>query len=106
MATAAIVILCTAPDEETAVKLARGLVDARLAACVNLVQGVRSFYRWKGAVQDEPEVQLVVKTGAARFDDVRGWLEEHHPYEVPEIIALPIDAGSASYLEWVDRQTS
>ena len=100
----ALVILCTAPDAEVGARLARGLVEARLAACVNLVEGVRSFYRWQGAIEDEAEVQLLIKTRAARFDEVRDWLGEHHPYDTPEVLALPVTAGSAAYLEWLGEE--
>jgi periplasmic divalent cation tolerance protein len=95
-----IVILCTAPDEATAEKLAQGLVEARLAACVNAIPGVRSFYRWQGKIESDAEVQLVIKTRPERFSEIAKWLEEHHPYEVPEIIALPTEAVSDAYLEW------
>ncbi len=100
-----ILVLCTAPDAEVAARLARGLVDAKLAACVNLVPGLRSFYVWQGEVHDEPEVQLLVKTRRDRFEALSAWILEHHPYEVPEIIALPIEAGSERYLGWLDEQT-
>lgn len=100
-----LVILCTAPDAEVGATLARGLVDARLAACVNLVPGLRSFYRWEGAVHDDPEVQLLIKTREERFDAVAAWIDEHHPYDVPELIALPIAKGSGAYLEWMATQT-
>ncbi len=101
-----LVVLCTAPDAEVGATLARGIVENRLAACVNLVDGVRSFYRWDGAVQDEREVQLVIKTTAVRFDALAAWVDEHHPYDVPELIALPIERGAEAYLAWVGAQTS
>ncbi|MBO6938069.1 MAG: divalent-cation tolerance protein CutA [Deltaproteobacteria bacterium] len=100
----ALVILCTAPNSDVGARLARGLVEAELAACVNLIAGVRSFYRWKGKVEDESEVQLVVKTRASRFDEVRAWVEENHPYDTPEILALPVSGGSDAYLAWVGEQ--
>ena len=101
-----LVILCTAPDDVAAEKLGRGLVDARLAACVNAVPGVRSFYRWQGKVEADAEVQLVIKTRKDRFDAVAAWLKANHPYEVPEIVALPAERVSAAYLEWVIGETS
>ncbi|MBX3271555.1 MAG: divalent-cation tolerance protein CutA [Sandaracinaceae bacterium] len=101
-----LVVLCTAPDGEVAARLARGLVEARLAACVNVIGGLRSFYSWKGELHDEPEVQLLVKTRRARFDEVVAWLGAHHPYEVPEILALEVAAGGARYLDWIRAQTS
>jgi periplasmic divalent cation tolerance protein len=100
-----ILVLCTAPNGDVGATLARGLVDARLAACVNIVPGLRSFYVWKGAVHDEPEVQLLIKSRRSRFDALRDWLKGHHPYEVPEILALPIEAGSKDYLDWLEEQT-
>jgi periplasmic divalent cation tolerance protein len=103
----AIVVLCTAPaKDDVAATLARGLVEAKLAACVNIIPGVRSFYRWQGAVQDDAEVQLVVKTRAALLGDVEAWLRANHPYSVPEVLALPITAGSEPYLAWLREQTS
>lgn len=95
------VCLCTAPSAEVAAELARGLVEATLAACVNIVPGVRSIYRWKGEVQDDGEVLLIIKTSAERFDAMRDWLVEAHPYDVPEVLALPVDAGADAYLAWV-----
>ena len=80
-------------------------MGARLAACVNLVPGVRSFYRWQGEVHDDPEVQLLIKTEADRLEELEAWLREHHPYDVPEIVALAIDRGSADYLAWITGQT-
>lgn len=100
-----ILVLCTAPDPDVAATLARGLVEAKLAACVNVVPGLRSFYVWKGDVHDEPEVQLLIKTRRARFEALSEWLADNHPYEVPEIIALPIEAGAKSYLGWLEEQT-
>jgi len=99
--TDALVVLCTVPDEPTAERLARGLVEARLAACVNVLGGVRSFYRWKGAVQDDRELQLVIKTRRTHFDALAAWIAREHPYEVPEVLALPVVAGAASYLRWL-----
>ena len=102
----AIVVLCTAPAEgDRATELARGLVEARLAACVNVVGGVRSFYRWQGAIQDDAEVQLVIKTRRALFEQLEAWLNEHHPYEVPEILAIEVVHGAKPYLDWLDAQT-
>lgn len=100
----ALVVLCTVPDEPTAERLARGIVEAHLAACVNVLGGVRSFYRWKGAVQDDREVQLVIKTRRARFDALAAWIAREHPYEVPEVLALPVVAGASSYLRWLVEQ--
>jgi periplasmic divalent cation tolerance protein len=106
MQDAAVVVLCTAPPGEQAAELARGLVEERLAACVNVIAGLRSFYRWQGAVQDEAEVQLVIKTRRSRFVELERWLVEHHPYDVPEILALPVERGGQSYLDWLFEQTA
>lgn len=101
-----ILVLCTAPNADVGAKLARGIVEASLAACVNVVPGLRSIYVWKGNVHDEPEVQLLIKTRRARYDALATWIEANHPYEVPEILALPIAAGSAAYLAWLAEQTT
>lgn len=101
-----LVILCTAPDEGTAHELGLGLVDNRLAACVNAVPGLKSFYRWQGKIEADTEVQLVIKTRRGRFDAVAAWLKANHPYDVPEIIALPAERVSSAYLEWVIEETS
>jgi periplasmic divalent cation tolerance protein len=98
----AMVILCTCPDEGTASRLARGLVEAQLAACVNILPGIRSIYRWQGAVSDDSEVLMVIKSLASRLDDLEAWLLEHHPYDVPEVVALPAEKVSADYLAWIE----
>ena len=101
-----ILVLCTAPDADVAARLARGLVDAKLAACVNVVPGLRSFYCWQGEVHDDAEVQLLIKSRHGRYDALEAWLGEQHPYDVPEILALPVERGSKAYLEWVTEQTT
>lgn len=99
-----LVVLVTTPTPEVAADLARALVEARLAACGNVVPGLRSIYRWEGAVQDEPEALLVLKTTRGRFEPLREAVLRHHPYQVPEVVALPVEAGSAPYLDWVRAQ--
>ncbi len=101
MAEQAIVVLCTVPSTEVAERLARGVVEAKLAACVNIVPGVRSIYRWEGAVQDDQELLLVVKSTQARYAALEAWLTEQHPYDVPEVIALDTTVGSRAYLDWL-----
>src|SRR5690349_6908921 len=96
-----IVILSTCSTEEEAERLARGLLDARLAACVNVVPRVRSFYRWKGQVEDAAECLLVIKSSRPMFDALRSALVEAHSYEVPEVVALPILDGAPEYLQWL-----
>jgi periplasmic divalent cation tolerance protein len=93
--TDALVVLVTAPSAEKAAELARTLVEERLAACGNVVPGLRSIYRWEGQVQDEPEALLVLKTTRSRFEALRERVLALHPYEVPEVIALPVEVGSA-----------
>jgi len=97
--------LSTAPDEACARDLARALVERRLAGCVNWTP-VRSAYRWEGAVQEEGEALLLIKTDRARLDELRRTLDELHPYELPELIAVPIGEGSAAYLRWLREAVS
>ncbi len=99
------VVFVTAPDVEVAERLARGLVEERLAACVNLIPGIRSFYRWEGAVQDDAEVLLVVKTRTDRLEALASRLQELHPYELPEILGLPVIGGSQAYLDWIRTES-
>ncbi len=101
-----IVILCTVPDEAAAEKLARGLIEGRLAACVNAIPGVKSFYRWQGKIETDTEIQLVIKTRCERFDELAAWISENHPYDVPEIVAIPAERVSEAYLAWAADQTS
>jgi len=100
-ATDVLVVLVTAPSAEQAAELARALVEEKLAACGNVLPGLRSIYRWEGAVQDEPEALLILKTTAGRFEALRGRVVELHPYDTPEVLALPVAAGHAPYLDWV-----
>jgi periplasmic divalent cation tolerance protein len=102
--TDGLVVLCTCPDEPTADRISREVVLGHLAACVNRL-GVRSTYLWKGALQDEPEVLLVIKTVRTRYEELEMRLKALHPYEVPEIIALPVLAGSEPYLAWMAEET-
>jgi len=97
----ALLVLTTCPDEAVAGRIARELVEGGLAACVSQMPGLRSTYRWKGRVEDEPEVLLLIKTVATRFQDLEMRLKSLHPYEVPEIIAVPIARGSLDYLSWL-----
>ena len=96
-----IVVLSTCATEADAERMARALVDGRLAACVNVVSGVRSFYRWKGAIQSGEEFLLIIKTSRDLFDALRAEMEKLHPYEVPELLALPVVAGAEDYLSWL-----
>lgn len=97
-------VVTTTDSEEAAAALARGIVAARGGACVQVVP-IRSFYRWEGAVQDDPEWQLQVKTSADRLDALIEHIRANHTYDVPEIIATPITGGNTTYLSWVDEET-
>ena len=94
-------VLITAPDADSGATLARALVDERLAACVNLVPGVRSIYRWEGGIEEDSEVLLVVKTRQERCEALAARVEALHPYDLPEVVVLPIEGGGARYLSWI-----
>lgn len=98
-------VLVTCPDRDTGVAIAGALVEAKLAACANLLDGVTSIYRWKGEIQQDAEVLLLIKTRHACFAALKDKVNELHPYEVPEIIATDITAGNAPYLNWIDEST-
>ncbi len=99
-------VLSTAPDAETAAALARALVAEGLAACASIVPGVRSIYRWKGELCDESELLLVLKTATVHVPVLIEALKARHPYETPEIVALPVTDGFPPYLRWVLDSTS
>ncbi len=99
-----IVVLSTSSSKEEAEKIARLLVEERLAACVNVLPGLRSFYRWKGKVEDAAEWLLLIKSSRGKFDKLQATLEKLHSYEVPEVIALPIVDGSKNYLLWLEGE--
>ncbi len=103
--TDALVVLVTTPTAEKAAEIARAVVDERLAACGNVVPGLRSIYRWQGKVHDDAEVLLLLKTTRARFEALRDRVLALHPYEVPEVIAVGVEAGSAAYLAWIAGAT-
>lgn len=100
------VVLSTFANEEDAARAGRALVERRLVACVNLVPGVRSIYRWQGRVEDAPEILAVMKTRRDRLPELLAALPALHPYQVPEILALPVVAGGASYLAWVASEAA
>jgi periplasmic divalent cation tolerance protein len=97
-----LVVLSTVGRAEDAERIGRALVEGGLAACVNVLPAVTSIYRWKGKLEQEEERLLVIKTRADRFEALREALVALHPYEVPEVLALPVAAGHAPYLEWLD----
>ena len=96
----------TSPGEETSIAIASALVEDGIAACVNIVPGIRSVYRWEGKVQDDKEELLVIKTRRDLFDALATRVKELHPYDVPEVIAMPIIDGSKTYLDWLADSTS
>jgi periplasmic divalent cation tolerance protein len=95
------VTLTTAPDRKVARRIARALVGEQLAACVNLIDGLESIYRWKGKVESAREVLLVIKSRASAAARLRRRIVELHPYDVPEVLHLPVNGGAAKYLAWI-----
>ena len=102
---AAIVVLTNLPDRETARTLARRLVEGRLAACVNIGASVESIYHWRGQIETGNEVPIAIKTRQVLYSEVEAAIRQIHPYDVPEVIALPISDGSAPYLDWINTET-
>jgi periplasmic divalent cation tolerance protein len=100
-----ILVISTLPDREHAEKLAHALLEQRLAACVNILPGVRSVYRWQGRVESANETMLLIKTTMACYPALEAAIKERHPYELPEIVAVPINAGLPAYLAWVKTET-
>lgn len=104
--TDTLVVLCTCPEEDTAAAVGRVLVAERLAACVNVHAGVRSIYHWRGEVAEDSEALLVIKTTRTRYQELEQVIIREHPYELPEIIAVPIELGLERYLAWIKDSTS
>ena len=100
------IVLTTCGNAADAERIARALLERRLAACVNIVAGVRSLYHWQGRIEDEAELLLVIKTTEAAVEPLKAALEEIHPYDVPELIVLPIEDGAPAYLDWIAANTS
>ena len=101
-----IVVFCSCPDEAVASRIAAALVLEKLAACVNRTAAMRSTYSWQGTVCDSPEVLLSIKTQAGRYPQLEARIRALHPYELPEIMAVPVVAGSTGYLDWVSREST
>jgi periplasmic divalent cation tolerance protein len=99
-----IVVLSSCGSAEEAERIARKLLEERLAACVNVIAGARSFYRWKGVIENAEEWLLVIKTSRHLFERLRVVLEGAHSYELPEILAVPVVAGSPTYLNWLEGE--
>lgn len=100
-----LLIYCTCPDQPTAEQLARQLVENQLAACVNIFPSLTSIYRWQNQIETANELLLLIKTRADKYSALETWIKNHHPYEVPEIIATPIIQGLPSYLDWIVKNT-
>ena len=100
-----IVIYCTVPNKKTAEKIAQILVKEKLAACVSVVDKVQSFFSWEGNLCNEKELLLIIKTKRTNYDKIRFMIEEQHPYNVPEIIALPVVNCSEEYMRWLVHET-
>ncbi|NJD26533.1 MAG: divalent-cation tolerance protein CutA [Betaproteobacteria bacterium] len=100
-----LLVLTNCPDQATADTIAQALVRSRLAACVNILAPARSLYRWQGAVESATEIPLLIKSTAAAYPALEARLRELHPYEVPEIVAVPVERGLPAYLNWVAAET-
>lgn len=98
------IMFSTVPSMDEAEKIAAALLDARKAACVNVVPGIRSHYRWRGKVEHDDELLLIIKTRAAALGDAERILKENHSYETPEVVAVEAAGGSADYLKWIDDE--
>jgi periplasmic divalent cation tolerance protein len=95
------IVLCTVPDRDTAERIAGALVTDQLAACVNIIPGITSVYRWKNRIEKDAEHLLIIKTQGAVFGTLQDTIRKLHPYELPEIIAVPIQDGLPEYLDWI-----
>ena len=98
------VVYCTCPDSDSAGRIAHALVGERLAACVNLLPGIKSIYKWKGEIAQETEVLLLIKTRRVLIPRLIGAIRPLHPYELPEVISVPITDGLPDYLQWIDNE--
>jgi periplasmic divalent cation tolerance protein len=101
----AIIVLCNVPDQPLAEELAQLLVDGRLAACVNIGVPVQSIYHWRGRIETGKEIPVVIKTRSLLYSDVEAAIRKIHPYDTPEIIAIPVVQGDARYLAWIAEST-
>ena len=98
-----LVVFCTVPDEETALNISKKLVENNLAACCNIVSGVKSIYRWQEKIEEDSELLIIIKTKATMYKKMQASLINWHPYEVPEVIALQINEGNKDYLNWIEQ---
>lgn len=106
MASAHIIVVITVPSREVGQQIAETLLENKLVACVNIIPGISSIYHWQGAIEQDDEMLLIAKTRAALFDRLATTVKRVHPYDVPEVIAMPIVAGSNEYLAWIDMETT
>ena len=95
------VVYVTAPDDIIAKKIAKGLVSEKLAACVNIIPNVCSIYEWEGNIIEDTEVLMMIKTKSCKVEDLTKYVTENHPYDLPEVISLPIENGSSKYINWI-----
>ena len=105
MTGAAIMVVTQMPDRASALVLARSLVESRVAACVSIGAPVESLYHWRGKIETAQEIPVVVKTRPECYADVEAYIRAHHPYELPEILAVPVTDGLAPYLQWIADET-
>ena len=101
----ALIVITNAPNRDVALKIARALIERKLAACVNILAECTSVYRWRDKLETATEVPLMIKTRAEIYDDVEAAIKSLHPYELPEIVAVPVERGLPDYLEWVNAAT-
>ncbi len=101
-----LIVFTTVGDRETALKIARHLIDRRVAACVNVLSDCASVYRWQGKTEEAQEFPLLIKTQREAYAEVEAAIRQVHPYELPEIIAVPVERGLAAYLQWVASETT
>ncbi|TMB10796.1 MAG: divalent-cation tolerance protein CutA [Deltaproteobacteria bacterium] len=104
--TDAILVLTTLPTADAAVEVAKALIGEKLAACANILPALRSIYRWEGKVQDENEVLVLLKSRQGQYESLKTRILELHPYDVPEILAIPIERGHGAYLDWIASETT
>ncbi|MEW6108021.1 MAG: divalent-cation tolerance protein CutA [Nitrospirota bacterium] len=101
-----IVVFITSSNEQEAEKIAKAVIESRLAACVNIIKNVRSIYRWQGRIEDDNEALMIVKTRSDLFEELLNAVKGLHSYSVPEVIAMPIIEGSGDYLKWLEKETA
>jgi periplasmic divalent cation tolerance protein len=100
-----LLVLCNCPDEEVANRIALAVLESGLAACVNILPRVQSLYRWQGKIESATEIPLFIKSTAANYPALEAAIQKLHPYDIPEIIALPVERGLPAYLNWVAAET-